>query len=81
MDHSTFRSSISGTVSINVSIRVSRIHESYQQEKLEQALETMGLSLDILKLESKEVLTTIKDRFRTLAMIRVKESSDNQSTL
>jgi glutamate synthase domain-containing protein 2 len=48
--------------------RRSRIHESYQQEKLEQALETMGLSVDILKPESKEVLATIKDRFRTLAM-------------
>jgi hypothetical protein len=36
--------------------------------KLEQALKIMGLTIDILRLSSKEAVTVIKSRFRTLAM-------------
>src|SRR5215469_1560439 len=35
---------------------------------LEEALKIMGLTVDILRLSSKEALTVIKNRFRTLAM-------------
>jgi hypothetical protein len=36
--------------------------------RLEESLKIMGLTVDILKLSSKEAVTVIKNRFRTLAM-------------
>ena len=36
--------------------------------RLEEALKIMGLTVDILRLSSKEAVTVIKNRFRTLAM-------------